>query len=341
MTKLRVAINGLGRIGKCVLRAYFENLNHYKNDIEIVAINAGSQNIENRIHSIKYDSVHGKFKEEIKILDNSNFAIANSKITMLFERNIAAINWQGLGVDLVFECTGAFNNEKAAHQHLDVGAKKVIVSAPYNDADTTIIFGVNDNSLNPSVHNIISIGSCTTNCLAPVVKVLNDNIGIESGFFTAVHAYTNDQSILDSTHSNKRRARAAALSVIPASTGAAKSIGLVLPELKSKLGGSAIRIPTANVSMIDFKFFATKATTKNQINALMKTAATKMPRILHISNEELVSSDFNHTQHSAIFDITLTQVINQNFCRVVAWYDNEWAFSNRMLDTAQIFSYST
>ena len=339
MTKLRLAINGLGRIGKCIIRAYFENFTRYHNDIEIVAINTGSQNIENRVHSIRYDSVHGKFKEKIQILDNNSFAVANNKITMLFERNITLINWQDLGVDLVLECTGAFNKNKAAHQHLDAGAKKVIVSAPYNDADVTIVAGVNDNLFNPFTHHVISIGSCTTNCLAPVAKVLNDSIGIESGFITTVHAYTNDQSLLDGTHNDRRRARAAALSIIPSSTGATKSIGLVLPELQGKLGGAAIRIPTANVAMIDLKFLATKSTTKDQINQLMETAAIKMPNVLGIANEELVSCDFNHTQYSAIFDTTLTQVINQNFCRVVAWYDNEWAFSNRMLDVAQILSY--
>lgn len=278
MKKLRLGINGFGRIGKCILAAYFESFNHYFNEIDIVAVNAGTPNIADRIHSLKYDSVHGRFKREIKISDEETFLVDNQhKVKMVFERNIEKIDWAALGVDVVLECTGSFNKNKKSHAHLKAGAKKVIVSAPYDAADVTIVMGANETLLDPLTHEIISIGSCTTNCLAPIAKILNNELGIESGFVTAIHAATNDQLILDGRHNDRRRARAAFLSTIPASTGAAKSIGLVLPELQDKLGGAAIRIPTANVSMIDLKFLSTRNTSKGEINDLMKQAASQFP----------------------------------------------------------------
>ncbi|MDJ1305551.1 MAG: type I glyceraldehyde-3-phosphate dehydrogenase [Candidatus Midichloria sp.] len=339
MKKLRLGINGFGRIGKCILAAYFESFKYYFNEIDIVAVNAGTPNIADRIHSLKYDSVHGRFKAEIKISDEETFLVDNQhRIKMIFERNIENLDWLALGVDVVLECTGSFNKDKKAHAHLKSGAKKVIVSAPYDSADATIVMGANETALDPFTHKVISIGSCTTNCLAPIAKILNNELSIESGFVTTIHAATNDQLILDGRHTDRRRARAAFLSAIPASTGAAKSIGVVLPELQDRLGGAAIRIPTANVSMIDLKFLSAKNTSKDEINSLMKQAISQSPTILAISDEELVSCDFNHTKYSAIFDTTLTSVVNRNFCRVVAWYDNEWGFSSRMLDVAKIFN---
>jgi glyceraldehyde 3-phosphate dehydrogenase len=338
MAKIRIAINGLGRIGKCITRSYLEYFDKYSEDLELVAVNVGSGTIQDRLHGIEYDSVHGRLNNDITIIDNDHFAFDNQQaIKMLFERSLSSVDWGSLGVDVVLECTGNLNDERKSHQHLRSGAKRVIVSAPYADADATIVLGANHHDFNPEKQLCISIGSCTTNCLAPVAKILNDNLGIESGFMTTIHSYTNDQLILDGSHKDKRRSRAASLSAIPSSTGAAKSIGLILPELVGKLDGAAIRIPTPNVSLIDFKFTVKKQTNATQINYLMHAESAKYSDILSISHKELVSCDFNHTIYSAIFDATLTKVIQGNFCRVVAWYDNEWAFSNRMLELAAMF----
>ena len=327
----KIAINGLGRIGRSILRAYLEG--NYPN-IEIVAAN-GPASIEAHAHFIKYDSVHGTIKDDIFIEDN-HLLIADKKIRILSERDPAKLPWRELNVDIVLECTGKFTKAALASSHISSGAKKVIISSPCEDADATIVYKVNDDILNND-HKIISIGSCTTNALAPIVKVLNDNFGIESGFMTTIHAYTNDQNILDNNHKDPRRARAAAMSMIPTSTGAAKTIGIVLPELAGKLGGTAIRVPTPNVSMIDLALNLTKSTSKDEINEVMlKASTTQMQGVLGIAPAELVSIDFNHSPFSTIFDPFETKVITSKFCRVVSWYDNEWGFSNRMLDIANI-----
>lgn len=339
MNRAKIAINGFGRIGKCVFRSYLERFSVYGTKIEIVAINGGSYTMEDLIHAIKYDSVHGRcdlpfeivYKDQIAILDNT-------KIKVFFEKDISLINWEQFGVDIVLDCTGSLVKEKKIHEHLKSKAKKVIVSAPYPNADITIVLGANEDALDISKHNIISIGSCTTNCLAPIAKVLNDMIGIESGFMTTVHAYTNDQSLLDSRHSDQRRSRAAGLSIIPSSTGAAKSIGLVIPQLEGKLDGSAFRVPTANVSIIDFKFLAKKQVSADEINEILRTRAAEIPELLAATSKNLVSCDFNHTTYSSIVDLSLTKVISDKFCRVAAWYDNEWGFSNRMLDIAVLLA---
>lgn len=324
---IKIAINGLGRIGKCVLRAIFELK---RSEFEIVSVN-GPASIEEHVHLLKYDSVHGIFPGDISH-DGKNIIINNKKILLQQERDISKLNWQN--IDILFECTGKFNDKNAASGHLKSGAKKIIVSAPCKDADATIVYGVNNHTL-AKEHQVISIGSCTTNCLSPVAKILNDNIGIESGFMTTIHSYTNDQRILDGSHKDLRRARAAALSMIPSSTGAAKALGLVLPELDGKLDGSAIRVPTPNVSMIDLCFMASRDTTIEEINQLMSQNSND---VLSIAETKLVSIDFTHNPHSSIFDPFETKVINKRFCRVVAWYDNEWGFSVRMLDVAKLFA---
>lgn len=337
MFKTKLAINGFGRIGRCILRAYSQlNLSGKKNKkIQINTINAGSGNIDDMLHLLKYDSVHGILPKVTKI-DNEHFDIGTGPIKIIFERNIENLNWKDLDANVILECTGAFADKKLAMKHINNGAKKVVVSAPCQEADVTIIFGVNESLLDDS-HQIISIGSCTTNCLAPIAKILNNTIGIEHGFVTTVHAYTNDQNLVDSKHKDRRRSRAASLSMIPTSTGAARSIASVLPELAGRLDGAAIRVPISNVSLIDFKFTAKQKTTAEQINKIMRHAITTIPKnIISVTEEELVSVDFNHTIFSAIFDCTQTKVIDGRFCRVLAWYDNEWAFANRMLDVSAI-----
>lgn len=327
---VKIGINGLGRIGRCILRGYVES---GRNDIEITAVNA-SGDISRHIHLLKYDSTHGKFPGEVTGGDDW-IDIGHGKIRRFDERDPEKIKWSDAGVDVVLECTGAFTKRADAAKHLKGGARMVIISAPSSDADAMIVPGVNEEFYKKD-HKIISIGSCTTNCLAPVAKVINDEIGIEHGFMTTIHSYTNDQNILDASHKDLRRARAGAMSMIPTSTGAAKSIGMVLPELKGKLDGVAIRVPTPNVSMVDLAFTAKKKVTKEEINKIMEKAANgnKMKGILSICSEPLVSVDFNHDIHSAIFDTTQTYVMGDNFCRVAAWYDNEWGFSMRMLDAA-------
>lgn len=325
---INISINGLGRIGRCVLRAIFE----LKKDsiFNIISVN-GPASIEEHAHLLKYDSVHGTFPGEISIKDK-HLLINNKDIFLQQERDLNKLDWQD--VDIVLECTGRFNDKNSASIHLQKGAKKVIVSAPCKDADNVIVYGVNEEKLGRQ-DKVISVGSCTTNCLAPIAKIINDSIGIESGFMTTIHSYTNDQRILDGSHKDLRRARAASVSMIPTSTGAAKTLGLVLPELEGKLDGSAIRVPTPNVSMIDLCFLASKDTSVEEINHIVQKANNK---VIEVSKAPLVSIDFNHNTHSAIFDPFETKVVNKRFCRVVAWYDNEWAFSVRMLDVAKLLA---
>jgi glyceraldehyde 3-phosphate dehydrogenase len=332
MTK-NTAINGLGRIGKAILRAKFEE--NY-NDINIVAINS-SATTDRIIHQIKYDSIHGIFNGEISKKSEDIISINGNEIAIVRGRNPEELPWDKLKVDIVFECTGAFKTISDNNKHLKGGAKKVIISAPAKDKEIkTVIYGVNDEILDQN-DKIISIGSCTTNCLAPVVKILNDEIGIEKGFMTTIHAYTNDQNIVDGNHNDPRRARSAAVSMIPTSTGAASAIGLVLPELKGKLDGGAIRVPTPNVSMTDFNFIAKRKVSIEEINDLIlkKSQEGKMKQVLQYVDEPLVSIDFNHNQYSSCFDSTQTKVID-NLVKICSWYDNEWGFSVRMLDVARI-----
>jgi len=326
---VKIGINGLGRIGRCVLRAWAES---GRNDVEIVAVNASGP-IERHVHLLKYDSSHGTFSGDIS--GTEDFLTVNGKkIRRSSERDPAKISWGD--VDIVLECTGVFKKKAEAALHLKGGASKVIISAPSSDADAMIVYGVNNDALKES-DEIISIGSCTTNCLAPVVKVLNDEIGIESGFMTTVHAYTNDQRVLDSSHDDLRRARASAISMIPTSTGAAKAIGVVIPELDGKLDGVSVRVPTPNVSLVDLTFTVSRKTTVKEINKIMEKAASgSMKGVLSVNSEELVSVDFNNNPNSSIFDATGTHVVGDNFCRVAAWYDNEWGFSVRMLDVANL-----
>ncbi len=328
---IRVAINGLGRIGRCVTRAIFEDAKY--SNIELVAVN-GPADAQTQKHLLKYDSIHGRFSKSVEIAEN--FLVIDGKKVRLFgERDPKKLPWAELKIDVVFECTGAFTKYDDAYQHITSGAKKVIISAPAKeDSVKTIVFGVNDETLTAE-DKVFSVGSCTTNCLAPIAKALNDAIGIEKGFMTTIHAYTNDQNVVDNSHKDLRRARACAMSMIPTSTGAAKAIGLVLPELKGKLDGGAVRVPTANVSMVDLNFIAKKDTTIAEVNETVKKAAAgKMKNVLQIIEEPLVSIDFNHTNFSSCFDTTQTKVIGGNLVKVASWYDNEWAFSLRMLDVA-------
>jgi glyceraldehyde 3-phosphate dehydrogenase len=331
--KTRIAINGLGRIGRCVVRSIFED-KKYQN-IELVAVN-GPANLETHRHLLKYDSIHGRFSKSIEIAENS-LIIDGKRIKVFTERDPAKLPWKDLEIDIIFECTGAFTKFEDAKKHINSGAKMVIISAPAKeDSVKTIVYGVNHKILEDS-DQIISVGSCTTNCLAPIAKILNDAIGIEKGFMTTIHAYTNDQNIVDNSHKDLRRARACAMSMIPTSTGAAKAIGLVLPELKGKLDGVAIRVPTANVSMVDLNFIAEKNTSVEEVNQLIENATkNQMKEILEFVNEPLVSIDFNHTSYSSCFDATQTKVIGGNMVKVCSWYDNEWAFSKRMLDIASL-----
>ncbi len=325
----KVAINGFGRIGRLVLRAILENR---RTDIKVVAVNdLGS--IADNAHLFKYDSVHGPFPGTVEILSNG-LKINDHAIKVLAIPDPAALPWEDLGIDVALECSGRFTKREEAAQHLSAGAKKVLISAPAEGADLTVVWGVNDKDLKPS-HKVVSNASCTTNCLAPVAYVLHKNMGIEHGFMTTIHSYTGDQKLVDTLHKDLRRARAAAVSMIPASTGAAKAVGLVLPELKGKLDGTAVRVPTPNVSLIDLKFVSKRPTSKDEINKVMAEAAEgELKGVLTVNNEPLVSVDFNHHPASSIFDLTETHVIEGKFCRILSWYDNEWGFSNRMADTA-------
>jgi glyceraldehyde 3-phosphate dehydrogenase len=327
---VKVAISGFGRIGRNVLRAAAEAK---RRDLEFVAINDLVPAKDNA-HLFKYDSVHGIFPGEVKVDGNSIDVGLGAPIKVLAEKDPSRLPWKDLGIDIVMECTGIFTDKEKAQVHLSAGAKRVLVSAPSKGADITVVYGVNHEKLKPE-HTVVSNASCTTNCLAPVAKVLHDLVGIEQGFMTTIHAYTNDQRILDQAHKDMRRARAAALSMIPTSTGAAKAIGLVLPELNGKLEGVSIRVPTPNVSVVDLKFIPSRETTVAEINkAMQHAAAQQLKGILSYVTEELVSIDFNHSPYSSNFDSTQTQIVDGRLARVLAWYDNEWGFSNRMLDTA-------
>ena len=327
---VRVAINGFGRIGRLVLRAAIES---GRKDIEFVGINdLGS--VEANAHLVSYDSVHGRLGTEVKTgADWMDFG--RGKVKVSAERDPAKLPWKELGVDIAFECTGIFTDRDKAALHLTAGAKRVLVSAPATGADLTVVYGVNHDKLSKD-HIVVSNASCTTNCLTPVAYVLHKLVGIERGYMTTIHAYTGDQATVDTLHKDLRRARAAAVSMIPTSTGAAKAVGLVMPELKGKLDGTAIRVPTPNVSLIDLTFDAARATTAEEINEAMKAAAAKGPLkgVLAVNDKPLVSIDFNHNPASSTFDLTQTQVIDGKFVRILSWYDNEWGFSNRMSDTA-------
>lgn len=326
---VKVAINGFGRIGRNVLRAMAEN---GRTDIQVVAINdLGSP--ETNAHLLRYDSVHGRFPGQVK-LEGDMMDIGMGPFKVLAERDPANLPWGDLGVDIVMECTGIFSDKEKAAVHLASGAKKVLVSAPSKGADLTVVYGVNHDKIEPG-HDVISNASCTTNCLAPVAKVLDDLCGIQSAFMTTIHSYTNDQRILDLPHKDMHRARAAAVSMIPTTTGAAKAVGLVLPELAGKLDGTAIRVPTPNVSVIDLKVIPNRETTVEEINAAMEHAAShELKNILGIVRDPLVSIDFNHDPHSSSFDLSQTQIVDGRLIRVLSWYDNEWGFSCRMSDTA-------
>jgi len=328
---LKVAINGFGRIGRLVLRAIAEQK---RQDLQIVAIN-DLADIEDNAYLLRYDSVHGPapfpIKTSGKILD-----AGLGPIQVLAEPHPEKLPWRELNIDLVMECSGRFTSRETAAKHLTAGAKRVLISAPADDVDHTVVFGVNHQTLTRE-HIVVSNASCTTNCLAPVAFVLHKALGIDHGYMTTIHAYTGDQRLVDTFHKDPRRARSAALSMIPTSTGAARAVGLVLPELRGKLDGTAIRVPTPNVSLIDFKFVAKKSTTREEINdAIQKAEANELKGVLGTVNEPLVSCDFNHNPLSSVFDLSQTQVIEGQFCRILSWYDNEWGFSNRMSDTALI-----
>jgi len=326
---MRVAINGFGRIGKLVFRAFLEQ--NIKG-VDIVAINElGS--LDSSHHLMQFDSSHGKLPLRI-IKTKSGLRYNNKNIIFYSEKDPKNLPWGKLKIDVVLECSGAFTSKEKSQAHLDSGAKKVIISAPASNVDATIVQGVNNNVLNKK-HNIISNASCTTNCLAPVAMILDKVFGIESGFMTTIHSFTGDQRTVDQAHSDLRRARTASTSMIPASTGAAKAISLVLPQLKGKLDGTSIRVPTPNVSLIDLTFISKKKTSIEKINkAMIDASKTKsLKKILTVNELPLVSIDFNHNPSSSIFDLTQTQVLNNKFCRILSWYDNEWGFSNRMIDT--------
>ncbi|MBK5962292.1 type I glyceraldehyde-3-phosphate dehydrogenase [Rhodoplanes elegans] len=326
---VRVAINGFGRIGRNVLRAAAEA---GRTDIEFVAINDLAP-VETNAHLLRFDSVHGRYPGVVKV-EGDSIDIGHGKIKVTAIKDPTTLPWKELGVDIAMECTGIFTAKDKAKMHLDAGAKRVLVSAPSDGADLTVVYGVNNDKLTKE-HLVVSNASCTTNCLAPVVKVLNDAIGIDKGFMTTIHSYTNDQPSLDQVHKDLYRARAAALSMIPTSTGAAKAVGLVLPELKGKLDGVAVRVPTPNVSVVDLKFIAKRATSKDEITAAIKAAADgPLKGILGYTEQPNVSSDFNHDPHSSVFHVDQTKVMDGTLVRVMSWYDNEWGFSNRMLDTA-------
>ncbi|MEL6747852.1 MAG: type I glyceraldehyde-3-phosphate dehydrogenase [Pseudomonadota bacterium] len=326
---VNVAISGFGRIGRNVLRAIAES---GRTDVNVVAINDIAAP-ETLAHMFRYDSTHGPFAKDVT-LNGDMLNVGTGDIKVMAVRNPAEAGWGALGVDVVMECTGIFTDKDKAQAHIDAGAKRVLVSAPSKGADATIVYGVNHTELKPE-HTIVSNASCTTNCLAPVAKVLHEIAGIEQGFMTTVHAYTSDQRILDAPHSDPRRARSAAVSMIPTSTGAARAVGLVMPELVGKLDGTAIRVPTPNVSMIDLKVIPSRNVSVEDINAAMKHASENdMKGVLHYNTDPLVSIDFNHHPASSAFDSTQTQIVDGRLIRVLSWYDNEWGFSNRMSDTA-------
>jgi len=331
---VRVAINGFGRIGRNIVRAIYES---GRKDIDIVAINDLGP-VETNAHLLRYDSVHGRFPSEVKV-NGDTIQVGKDSFKVLAERDPSKLPWKDLDIDIVLECTGIFTSKEKASAHLTAGAKRVIVSAPADGADLTVVYGVNHDKISKD-HMVISNASCTTNCLAPVAKVLHENFGIVKGFMTTVHAYTGDQPTLDTMHKDLYRARAAAMSMIPTSTGAAKAVGLVLPELKGKLDGVSIRVPTPNVSVVDLKCVFSRKVTVEEVNAVLVAAADKGPLkgILAYTNEPLVSIDMNHNPASSTFALDQTKVIDGDLVRVMSWYDNEWGFSNRMADTAVAFA---
>jgi glyceraldehyde 3-phosphate dehydrogenase len=326
MSKLRVGINGFGRIGRVLFRAGFEKL-------DIVAINS-LDSIEGSAHLLKYDSAHGIFNHDVTH-DEKSITVNGKKIAYSAHKNPLEIPWKDLGVDIVLECSGAFKKKEDFMKHITAGAKRVMVSAPADGADMTIVYGINHDKYDPATHHVISNASCTTNCLAPLAKVLQETFGIENGLMTTVHSYTNDQRILDAPHSDLRRARSAAMSMIPTTTGAAKAVGLVLPELKGKIHGAAVRVPTPNVSLVDFTFNSQKDLSVAAINeAFIKAATGNLKGILHAESKELVSIDFNGNPHSSIVDLASTMIMGNRFAKVMSWYDNETGFSHRMIDLA-------
>jgi glyceraldehyde 3-phosphate dehydrogenase len=326
---VRVAINGFGRIGRLVLRAIVESK---RSDIVVVGVNDLGP-VETNAHLLRYDSVHGRFPGEVKF-DGEHMIVDGHKIKVTAIKNPAELPHKELAVDIALECTGIFTSKEKASAHLTAGAKRVIISAPADGVDLTVVYGVNHQALTKD-HVIISNASCTTNCLVPVAKVLHDNFGIEKGFMTTIHSYTNDQPVLDQLHKDLYRARAAAMSMIPTSTGAAKAVGLVMPELKGKLDGISVRVPTPNVSLVDLKVVTTKPTTVKEVNAAMTRAASQeLKGVLEVVDAPLVSHDFNHNPASSSFALDQTKVLEGNLVSVMSWYDNEWGFSNRMADTA-------
>jgi len=330
---VRVAINGFGRIGRNILRAIIES---GRTDIDVVAINDLGP-VETNAHLLRYDSVHGRFPHEITV-SGDTIDVGRGPIKVTAVRDPKELPWKELNIDIAMECTGIFTSREKAAAHLDAGAKRVIISAPSADADLTVVYGVNHDKLTKD-HKVISNASCTTNCLAPVAHVLNEVIGIEKGFMTTIHSYTGDQPTLDTLHKDLYRARAAALSMIPTSTGAAKAVGLVLPELKGLLDGVAIRVPTPNVSVVDLTFIAKRSTTVEEINDAIRAASNgRLKGILEYTDEKLVSHDFNHDSHSSVFHTEQTRVMDGTLCRILSWYDNEWGFSSRMNDTAVAFA---
>ncbi|MAI59852.1 MAG: type I glyceraldehyde-3-phosphate dehydrogenase [Rickettsiales bacterium] len=325
--KYKIAINGFGRIGRLTLRAL---LDKDPKNIEVVAVNDLGP-IDSNLHLLKYDSIHGFFDKKFDVIDNK-LRFEKNEILFLKESDPEKLNWNKYNIDLVIECTGIFTRRDDAEKHLKSGAKRVLISAPATNPDITVVCGINENKINDS-HKIISNGSCTTNCLAPLAFLIEKNIGIESGYMTTVHSVTGDQNTIDTFHKDLRRARNSLLSMIPTSTGAARAVSEVLPILKGKLDGSAIRVPTANVSLVDFSFMAKKNTSENELNRIFKNAEkNELKGIVETISTPLVSSDFNHNSHSSIVDLTETKVINERFCRILSWYDNEWGFSNRLVD---------
>ena len=327
--KYKIAINGFGRIGRLTFRSLIERDSDY---LEIIAVNdLGS--LESNLHLLKFDSVHGQFKESIN-LNQNHIEVRNNKIKFLKEADPSNLNWGDLGVDLVIECTGIFTKREDAEKHLQSGAKKVLISAPAQNPDITVVYGINENEIKEN-DKIISNGSCTTNCLAPIAYIVDRELEIESGYMTTVHSVTGDQNTIDTLHKDLRRARNSLISIIPTSTGAARAVSEVLPKLKGKLDGSAIRVPTANVSLVDFKFITKKQTSIENLNDIIKKAELKdFKNIIETTDDPLVSNDFNHNPHSSIIDLNETKVINNKFCRILSWYDNEWGFSNRLIDVA-------
>ena len=330
--KKKVAINGFGRIGRLVYRAFLERINEFSDQYEIIHIN-DLADIDSNIHLLKYDSIHGPLNKEINKISNEQFSIGENTVTVTSERNPIDLKWKEKKIDIILECTGVFASKEKAMSHIESGASKVIVSAPCSGADITVVQGVNNKNINID-HQVISNASCTTNCLAPVAFVIDQEFGIDNGYMTTIHSYTGDQNTVDTFHKDLRRARAASSNIIPTSTGAAKAVGLVLPHLQGKLDGTAIRVPTPNVSLIDFKFNTKKnITIENLNNKFQEYANGSLKDILGVDTDPKVSSDYNHDARSSILDLNETTTVSDNFGRVLTWYDNEWGFSNRMLET--------